>query len=703
MNYLIILCGDKMSYKNLNIKKSYETSGDKNQLLDEFYIPFLSETIEYRRIAGFFSSSSLIVASEGIEGLINNNGKMKLLISPELSEQDYEIIKSTNQISDNLNMFNDIKSNEFPKNDNLEALAWMLKNNRLEIKIVVNKNSGTSIFHQKVGIGFDKEGNQVSFSGSINESANAWINNIEEFKTFKSWESEQMDYLLNDLKKFNSYWNNEKRDIASVYDIPESIKNKIVNISPNNINDLLIMNKYKRQTEAKKNNKMSLFYHQKKAVEMWKNNEYKLLMEMATGTGKTRTAIGCFMELKNKIDKLVVIVATPQNTLSRQWKNDIENELGISFERSIIADGSNYKWKIDLEKVLLDVSGGIYKDAILYTTHSSASSDDFIKIIEMYGDLVNILFICDEVHGIGSEKQKEALLDVYKYRIGLSATPERMYDEEGTSLIREYFGNSSFEFTIREALNTINPITGQPFLNKFYYHPCFVYLNEEELEKYRGYSKKIATIANQDYPDLDLIEKYKIDRANVLKNADEKINMVESIIDKLNNKDRIKDTIIFTTDKQIEPVLTMLGKKGIMRSKITEEESASRIVGIRGNTEREENIDQFRDGKIQVLIGLKCLDEGIDIKNARIAILMASSTNPREYVQRVGRVIRVAKGKEYSEIYDLIVTTMQNDSSNNKILEKEAKRTKLIASNAINYDEVKEVFARNGVDLDVSE
>lgn len=409
------------------------------------------------------------------------------------------------------------------------------------------------------------------------------------------------------------------------------------------------------------------------------------------------------MELKNKIDKLVVIVATPQNTLSRQWKNDIENELGISFERSIIADGSNYKWKIDLEKVLLDVSGGIYKDAILYTTHSSASSDDFIKIIEMYGDLVNILFICDEVHGIGSEKQKEALLDVYKYRIGLSATPERMYDEEGTSLIREYFGNSSFEFTIREALNTINPITGQPFLNKFYYHPCFVYLNEEELEKYRGYSKKIATIANQDDPDLDLIEKYKIDRANVLKNADEKINMVESIIDKLNNKDRIKDTIIFTTDKQIEPVLTILGKKGIMRSKITEEESTSRIVGIRGNTEREENIDQFRDGKIQVLIGLKCLDEGIDIKNARIAILMASSTNPREYVQRVGRVIRVAKGKEYSEIYDLIVTTMQNDSSNNKILEKEAKRTKLIASNAINYDEVKEVFARNGVDLDVSE
>ena len=692
-----------MSYKDLNIKKSYETSGDKSLLLKEFYIPFLSETKEYRRIAGYFSSSSLIIASEGIEGLLRNNGKMKLLISPELTKQDYEIIKSSNILNDNLEMFENFDINEFPSNNNLEALSWMLKNDRLEIKIVVDKNSGSSIFHQKIGIGFDQDGNQLSFSGSINESANAWLNNIEEFKTFKSWEYEQLDYLMTDLKKFNSYWNNERKDIASVYDIPESIKNKIISVSPRDVNDLMVMKKYKKQVLERKNSNLSLFDHQAKAVEMWKNNNYRLLMEMATGTGKTRTAIGCFMQIKNKIEKLVVIVATPQNTLSRQWKNDIENELKISFERSIIADGSNYKWKTDLEKVLLDVSNDIYSDAILYTTHASASSHDFIKIINTYGNLVNILFICDEVHGIGSEKQKEALLDIYKYRIGLSATPERMFDEEGTSLIRKYFGNKSFEFTIKDALSTINPITGQPFLNKFYYHPCFVYLNDEELEKYRSYSKKIAAVANQENPDYDLLNNLNILRADILKNADDKMSMVESIIDSINSKERIKDTIIFTTDKKINDVLTMLGKKGIMRSKITEEESASRIVGIRGNTEREELIDQFRDGTMQVLIGLKCLDEGIDIKNARIAILMASTTNPREFVQRVGRVIRVAKNKAYSEIYDLIVTTSAEDSSNNKILEKEAKRTKLIACNAENYNEVKEIFAKNGVDLDASE
>ena len=689
-----------MSYKELDIKKSYETSEDKMQLLKEFYIPFLSETVDYRRIAGYFSSSSLIVASEGIEGLLKNNGKMKLLISPKLTEDDFEIIKRSNKLSDSMDMFSNLNINSFPKNDNLEALSWMLKNNRLEIKIVVNKNSCSSIFHQKIGIGFDKDGNQLSFSGSINETANAWLNNIEEFKTFKSWEYEQLEYLLTDLKKFNTFWNNEKQDIAQVYNIPDSIKNKIISVSPRNLEDLKIMKKYQEKREQQD---LSLFSHQLRAIEMWKNNDNKLLMEMATGTGKTRTAIGCFMELKDKTEKFVVIVATPQNTLSRQWKNDIEKELKIKFELSVIADGSNYKWKRDLEKALLDISNTVYNNAILYTTHITACSDEFINMIKKYGNNLNILFICDEVHGIGSEKQKKALLDLYKYRIGLSATPERMYDEEGTSLIRNYFGNKSFEFTIKDALNTINPLTGEPFLNSFFYYPCFVYLNEQELQQYRFFSKKIAMLINQENPDETLLNKYNIDRANILKNAAGKLDMVEKIIDKLNQKERIKDTIIFSTDRQLESVLSMLGRKGIMRSKITEEESTSKIVGIRGNTEREENIDQFREGTTQVLVGLKCLDEGIDIKNARIAILMASSTNPREYVQRVGRVIRTAKGKQKSEIYDLIVTTSASDIANNKILAKEAKRTKLIACNADNYDEVKEIFAKNGVDLNGSE
>lgn len=690
-----------MGYKELNIKKSYETTENKNELLEEFYIPFLSETKEYRRIAGYFNSSSLIIASKGIEGLINNDGKMKLLISPNLTIEDYEIIKENNELNENLALFNEINYNDFPENDNLEALAWLLKNNRLEIKIVVNNNSGTSLFHQKIGIGFDKDGNQVSFSGSINETSQGWLSNIEEFKTFKSWESEQLEYLLTDLKKFNAYWNNEKQNIAKVYDIPNSIKERIIKVSPIDKNELKIFKKH--QEENANENKIKLFPHQLKAVQEWENNDHKLLMEMATGTGKTRTAIGCFMKLKNEIKKFLVIVATPQNTLSRQWKDDIEQELHIKFDESIFADSSNPNWKINLQKIMLDLASGLLDNAIVYTSHVSSCGNDFVKIINEFGENLNILFICDEVHGIGSKKQRAALLDIYKYRIGLSATPIRMFDEEGTSLIKEYFGNRSFEFTISDALNTINPLTNKPFLNRFNYYPCFVYLTDEEHEKYNEYSKKIAFLKNLDEPDNEQIEKMLEARANILKNAELKMEKLESIVNTLNKDGKIKDTIIFTTDKKIDEVLNMLGNKSINKSKVTEEESATKIVGIWGNTEREEILDHFRKGTIQVLVGLKCLDEGIDIKNARIAILMASSTNPREYVQRVGRVIRVQEGKEASEIYDFIVTTQKNDAFNNLILQKEAKRAKLIASNAINYQDVKNIFLRNGVDLDECE
>jgi len=689
-----------MSLRELDIKNCYETTGDKMQLLEKFYIPVLQETVIYYRIAGFFSSSSLLVASQGIEGLIKNGGKMCLLISPELSEQDYLIIKNSQEkkLDESLSIFSQMDINDFPKSDNLQALAWLLAAGRLEIKIVVPKNSADSLFHQKIGICYDKEGNMISFSGSINESARAWLYNIEEFKAFKSWAPGQSEYFYNDLKKFNSYWNNERTDVADVYDLPESFKKKIIDVKPRDINELSIMKKY-REKALQKDTLLSLFAHQRRAIEMWKSNNFRLLMEMATGTGKTRTAIGCFLHLKESLNKFLVIVATPYDTLSRQWEKDV-NDLNIKFDRSVIVDSTNSKSYVDLEKILLDLNIDLIDNAIIYTTHRTASGDKFINIVKSHNRNLKILFICDEVHGIGADKQREALLDIYQYRIGLSATPERLYDEEGTNLIRSYFGDKSFEFTIKDALNTINPITGKPFLNPFYYYPCFVDLTEEELGKYKDYSRRIVIEQSKENPDRDMIESYLMERAKIVKNACNKLSVVKTIIDSMNIKEKIKDTIIFSTNKQLEEVMLFLSEMNITRSKVTENESTTKRMGINDYTEREEIIDQFRKGNIQVLIGIKCLDEGIDIKNARVAILMASSTNPREYVQRVGRVIRTDKDKDFSVIYDLIVRTYSEDNVKNRILEKEAKRAMLIASNAVNYEQVKEAFERNGVILD---
>jgi len=192
----------------------------------------------------------------------------------------------------------------------------------------------------------------------------------------------------------------------------------------------------------------------------------------------------------------------------------------------------------------------------------------------------------------------------------------------------------------------------------------------------------------------------RILRANILKNAKMKIDEVENLILKIDGKEKIKDTIIFATEEQAEKVLSMLGSHGITRCKITEHESTTKKLGSSGLSEREEYINQFRKGNVQVLLGLKCLDEGIDIKNARIAILLASSTNPREYVQRIGRVIRPDKNKKFSEIYDLIVMPSDGKKIDISILEKEARRALQIANNAINCDEVVDLFRSKGVNIE---
>lgn len=686
-----------MGLRELKLSPSYETTESKSQLLDDFYIPVLENACKYYRIAGFFSSSALSVAAKGIEGLVNNGGKMYLLISPEISEEDYKIIKEHGLNADS-SVFSEL-SFETTQDENLKALAWLLDNRKLEIKIVVGKKSRNSLFHQKIGIIFDNAGDMISFSGSINETAQAWISNIEEFKVFCSWEPGQLDYLQSDLTKFLAYWKDQRPDIADVYDIPESIKAQIVKVKPRDIWDLNIMRRYRKDKKISEN-KLSLFPHQERAVYAWKTNGYSLLMEMATGTGKTRTAIGCLLDKLNDSETLLTIVATPQNTLSRQWREDLI-KLNITLDREGIIDGSNSKWKKDLEFILLDLSDKKIKTAIIFTTHDTASSERFVNIIRKNKYNTKILFIGDEVHATGAAKQRNALLPEYDYRIGLSATPERMFDEGGTSLIREYFGNKSFEFTIADALKTINPLTGKPFLNTFSYHPIFVRLTESESKKYGKISQLIAILKAKDNYDPDELQRLYDRRAEIGKNAENKFEALANLLDSM-VPETIQDTILFVSDKQIQRGFDILSSRKIKRAKITESESASKVVNDEGDTERQEIIAQFVRRQLQVLVGIKCLDEGIDIPNARVAILMASSTNPREFVQRVGRVIRQAPDKQPSEIYDFIAVPYEGDAGTG-LLEKEARRAAHIAANAINYDEVKALFLENGVELDANQ
>lgn len=689
-----------MSFKDISIAYSYETGHDDP--VNEFYVPLLAETINYDRIAGFFTSASLAIAARGVAGLIRNNGIMRIIACPRLDEKDAKVIKGVVDHPDEYiskQLLQDLEHIEDDfQHDHLRALGWMLANEYLEMKIALVKQKDAniidyeSLFHQKIGVMKDKDGNRLSFSGSINETASGWLTNIEEFKVFRSWELGQDSYLEADAKRFEEFWNGLRPNIA-IKTLPKAVYEKLITIGSEFSQEHFIAKKYLRTRKEKTvEEKLNLFSYQKDAFKKWKENDFHLLFEMATGTGKTRTAIACINYFLGAVPKGLIIISCPQSTLSMQWKSEIE-KIGLKVDTVIIADGT-HRWREAFNQELKLIALGFTNNAIIYTTHTTACCDDFVNTVRGYVSKISICFVGDEAHGLGARQAKNALLNEYTYRIGLSATPSRWFDDYGSKILTDYFGNSSFKFTIAQALTTINPLTNEPFLVEYEYHPMFVSLTDEELEKYQKLTsriKKMAAYSKNSDEYQSRFEKLLFDRANIEKNASSKYEVLIKIL----KNEPISNTLIFVSDGQIDEVMRIMQKMNIMAHRFTQEQGTAPEQKYYGLSERQYLINKFKDGTYQALVAIKCLDEGIDIPTADTAIIMASSTNPREYIQRIGRVVRQSKGKDRSYIYDFILEPdfeRLKDPAligfEKQIFEKELIRIKDMSINSINNADV---------------
>lgn len=703
-----------MSYKDIDIQACYESG--TSDIVEDFYEPVLMASVSYDRIAGFFSSAALAIASRGLYGFIKNRGKMRLVTSPILSGEDAEIIRKVTESPEKLtdidlgiNLTN--ICNEFVDN-HVKALGWMLREGLLEMRLAVITNNNkpctveeinkSGLFHQKVGILRDVDGNELSFSGSINETASAWINNDEEFKVFKAWDDSR-EYYQKDQSRFEEIWNGQRQNLE-VFDLPSAIKDKLIQRSSDFDIEKISIKQYRRSKANSfdfKNSQISLFYYQANALNKWKDNTYRLLFEMATGTGKTRTAVAGISRILATSKRVVVIISTPQNTLSKQWKENEVEPLGVHFDRSEIIDGTVKDWKSKLSSILLDNATGFADHCVIYTTHSTASSEKFTSTMlrDLSKDSIT-LFVGDEVHWLGARKLRRALLSRYNFRIGLSATPSRWFDDEGSQYLVDYFGGKNFVFSIHDALTEINPITGKHFLVNYYYHISKVGLNAEETAEYKNITQQMLRLASKIEADPEAEERYERlleQRANIIKNADEKYNILDKLLDELNAKGRIENLIIFVSPQQINNVMETLVQKKIIFHKLTESEGTRREKKYDGLSEREFIIKRFKSGDYQVLVAIKCLDEGIDIPSADTGILMASSTNPREYVQRIGRIVRQGANKTFAHLYDMCVgkvDTLDDDEQKleNKIKQKEIIRLTEIANNAINVTDATEII-----------
>jgi len=651
-----------MKLQDNTFKTTYDTSMD-DDVLRGFYTPALMSSKEYLRMAGFFSSASLAVAAEGIAGLIKNDGTMKLLTSPYLEPKDIEIMNRldgdgsveeyiSNKIAQTLD-------SEKILEDHVEALGWMLANKKLEIRIVLVKDENgkaltsdeidsSGIFHNKVGILSDDQ-NTVAFSGSINETYAGWKKNVETFSVFCDWE-DGLKHIEPLRERFEHYWKLGESKRTYTMELSAAVKKELIRSIPLDRNDLRIFS-------TPKNAKTKLRKYQTDAIDNWFENGRRGIFNMATGTGKTITAVHAVKRSMSTDPKTAVIIAVPFQHLIDMWVKTIEKELTTeAFQPNfILAFDSRKKWAPEAKELVESLNFDVIDNLFIITTYDTFSSEKFAEMIASIR--CKKLLIADEVHNVGAPTYMTGLREDYQYRLGLSATPARYMDEEGTTMITDYFGKEVYTFDLERAIREINPDTGQSFLTPYKYYPIFVSLNEDELIKYRELSAKITkiTVNEETTPhEMAIRMMLLIKRSKIIKNASNKLKKLEEDMLKLKESGFMNYCLIYCSDgrdkeseeKTLKKVIQCLNRNSISNRRFTAGEDAE---------ERKEIIESFGNGSTEALVAIKCLDEGVDVPATRNAIIMASTGNPREYIQRRGRVLRRSKNKEYATIFDFII------------------------------------------------
>ena len=542
-------------------------------------------------------------------------------------------------------------------------MGGYLANGCLELKIAVVKNEQNEplpyneafrlgIFHQKVGILWDIENNMISFSGSDNETASAWISNIEEFKVFRGWIDSEGDYLKTDVARFQRIWMGLGQR-TQVFSLPQAVQKRLIEFAPIDITGLRINEAYRKTKNYKPS--IRLWSHQLEAVQRWKENGKKCIFEMATGTGKTLAAAACVRIAIQEQKPLITVIAVPFNHLIPQWEKELKRQ---NIEASwVVASGSTSGWRDKLFDRAREVALGVINSLVILTTHDTFYKEDFLYAVTL--GHCQIMLVVDEVHGVGSEVRRAGLLDAYDFRLGLSATPSRWFDPEGTKLLLSYFGveneNKAYVFTLDDAIKKINPETRETFLCPYEYKPSFVSLTDEELEEYIEKTNKIAAayFASQDKKESQgYFELLCFERQKIIQNATKKYEVLKNLISEMKP---IQHCLVYCAPEQLDNVQDILNEQGIINHRFTQKEGTSPLREYGGRSERDMLLESFSEGIYGALVAIRCLDEGVDIPQAQKAIIMASTGNPRQYIQRRGRLLRRYPGKSYTTISDIIV------------------------------------------------
>lgn len=722
-----------------SLDRDYKT-GSENEPL-QFYLDGLANSNEFSLLLGYFSSSAINLLSVGFATFISKGGKMRMVINHLLSSKDKEAISRVEDNPNEIRVFDltDIVSlgrvlDEYDTHF-FECLAYLISEKRIEVKVIKPKN-GKGIAHYKSGVFSDGQ-DSVGYKASCNFTLYGLSENLEELEAFLSWENGRSNKLIKkQLKLIDDYFTEKDEDVEyiQVSEIEVVLKDRF---GKKDINELivqeeqllkkkqsLISNPKLKKTITKLFNDVEIIRrtpkfpysegpreYQINAYNNWVENDYKGVFAMATGTGKTITSLNCLLNEFKKTKSYNAIILVPSKALLEQW---IE-EVSIFNFLNIIVIGGGFDGIKQIPNYVSNFKAGLKKDIIIISTYASFCSDKFLKYFLKIQD--HFILIADEAHNMGATQIKEVMstLSIPK-RIGLSATPNRKYDPVGTDAICDFFNDKPpfcYNFGMKRAMK-------EGRLTDYFYYPRIVHLDEDEKEDYIEISNALYKFFDFElgkFKDSPIVERLLLRRKTIIHQARRKIPAFKDILKELDENGKMKFVFTYVpvgSSKEENQNSEDIANKFVYQYLKAAQEVNPALKASTYTSDSEDRVNKLRgfsEGKIDMLLAMKMLDEGVDIPRAEVGIFASSTGNPREYIQRRGRLLRNHPDKKFAYVYDMIVAPVASFNDENLFrIERNMVRNELIrvayfASLSMNFYDSKtalqDICDRYELDLDI--
>lgn len=612
------------------IKAHYRTGLD--DLARDFFAPCLGSCVLYRRAAGFFSSSALITWSSVLPKLARGaSTRIQLLIAPILSSTDRDVLREMLDPDERNRFLQGIGDRvvlealayaEAPEDSRLRRglFAWMIATEHLALRFAYPKHmDDAGIFHEKIGLFDFPWGDQIAFTGSANESTMAHTRNYETVDVYRGWVSEDCERVAVKEEQFSEAWDGVAAGLT-VTPLSEAALAKVRSLAPTEnplISDITSVEQVRERP--------SKWRHQEEAIEWFLRSERGIL-EMATGTGKTRTALAiCRRLLADNIIDSVIVTADGTDLLNQWYAELLHVALDTSPPLSVVRHYEAYherdRFVLDPIQTVLLVSRPALAPALRRLSRTQRG---------------RTILIHDEVHRLGSPANRTSLSGLstdIRFRLGLSATPEREYDREGTDFIESHIGSVIYTFELSDAIR-------RGVLAPFDYHSIEYAPDEDDRTRVANVYKMAAARKHAGNPMSP--EEIWTEIARVHKTSRAKLPLFDGFIRE--HRHLLERCIVFVETMEYgEEVLEILHRyRSDFHTYYTGEDA--------------ETLRRFARGDLQCLITCHRLSEGIDIRSLATVVLFSSARTRLETIQRMGRCLRTdpSNPKKRANVVDFI-------------------------------------------------